>query len=242
MARGRKQLFGDAQITRGALYLLFATAGLSLVFQLADDGVRATLAGSLLASADSLYRELKLWTLVTSPLLESSFVSLLFQGLMLWMFLPALERWWGMNRFLRFALFTSIAGVLGGTLVGLLLGGGHALDTVGGLRSFTFAGILAFGVLYAGHPVRFFGAIPMTGKQLAIGIIVFTFAFILIGQEWVEGGANVAAMLLAYAMTSSRGSPKLWWLKWKQARIRRRFGVMDGGKGPGGKSGKPWLN
>jgi membrane associated rhomboid family serine protease len=229
MASGRRW-FGDASISRGAKALLIATTLVSVGFMLAGKAIQLEVAGAAFASGDALFRRFEAWTFVTSPLIEPDFVALLFQGLMLWLFLPTLERWWGTKKFLLFALYTSLAGVAGGSLIGWLLGGEHAYVAVTGLDPFTFAGILAFGVLYASQPVRFFGAIPMTGRQLAIGITVFTFVLLVLGQRWVEGGASASAMLLAWIMTSTRGSPKLWWLKWRQARVRRRLGVVDGGK------------
>lgn len=233
---------GQAQITRGALYLLFAATGLSLVFLISNDEVRADLAHWLGASGYTVWGEWRLWQIVTSPFLETSFVSLLFQGFALWMFLPALERWWGMKRFLLFALYTSVTGVVVGTLVGWALGGVHALHFVAGLDPFVFSGIVAYGILFAKQQVQFFGVLPMTGKQLTIGIIAFVSLFILVGQAWVDGAALAASMLLTWAMVSDRFAPRLWLLKAKQRRLRRRRGqlqVVEDGR-PGDK--KRWMN
>lgn len=233
---------GQAQITRGALYLLFIVTGLSLVFLISSDAVRADLAYWLAASGYTLWGEWRLWQILTSPLLETSFVSLLFQGFALWMFLPALERWWGMKRFLLFALYTSVAGVVAGTLVGWALGGVHALHMVSGLDPFVFSGIVAYGILFSKQQVQFFGVLPMTGKQLTIGIIAFVGLFILVGQAWVDGAAMAASMLLTWAMVSDRFAPRLWLLKAKQRRLRRRRGhlqVVEDRK-PGDK--KRWMN
>jgi membrane associated rhomboid family serine protease len=240
--RGRgnwQRFFGPAQITRGALYLLFASAGLSLVYLLGGEELRARMAGVMVASSFSVWREFKLWELATSPLLETSFVSLLFQGFTLWMFLPALERWWGMKRFLVFAAVTSVVGVIAGTVVGMLLGGTHELVGVSGLDPFVFGGIAAYGVLFANQPVQFFGVLPMTGRQLAWGISAFAALFILLGQAWVEGAALAAGMITAWAMTSQRASPRLWLLKAKQRRLRKRGHLKVVG---GGKNEKRWMN
>src|SRR5687767_8701641 len=224
MPRGRLgQILGDqARISRGALYLLFATTGLSMVYLLGGDEVRLRLLEALAASGLTVWGDLKVWQLLTTALLEPSFVSLLFQGFALWMFLPALERWWGMKRFLLFALWTSLAGAAAGTLVGWLLGGGHSLVVVGGLDPFVFGGIVAYGILFSTQQVQFFGVLPMTGKQLTWGIIGFVGLFILIGQAWVDGAAMAAAMILAWMMVSERFSPQLWLLKGKQKRLRRK--------------------
>jgi membrane associated rhomboid family serine protease len=243
MARRRWQRFmGQAQITRGALYLLFVTVGLSLVFLISTDAVRADLVYWLAASGHTVWSELRIWQLLTSPLLETSFISLLFQGFALWMFLPALERWWGMKRFLLFALYTSLVGTVAGTLVGLALGGVHELHFVTGLDPFVFSGIVAYGILFSNQQVQFFGVLPMTGKQLTIGIVAFVALFILIGQAWVDGAALAASMLFTWAMVSDRFAPRLWLLKAKQRRLRRRRGHLQvvEDKRPGDK--KRWMN
>jgi membrane associated rhomboid family serine protease len=243
MARRRWQGFrGQAQITRGALYLLFVATGLSLVYLVGSNEVRARLAYWLGASGYTVWGELHLWQVVTSPLLETSFVSLLFQAFALWMFLPALERWWGMKRFLLFALYTSVVGVVAGTLLGWALGGVYGLHFVAGLDPFVFAGIVAYGILFSNQQVQFFGVLPMTGRQLTYGIIGFVALFILVGQAWVDGAALAASMLLAWAMVSDRFAPRLWLLKAKQRRLRRRRGhlhVVDDRRG-GDK--KRWMN
>jgi len=220
------------------MYLLFITAGLSLVFMMGGEQLKARMGSWMLASGASVWGDLKLWSLVTSPLLEPSFVSLLFQAFTLWMFLPALERWWGMKRFLVFAAVTSVVGAVVGTLVGTLLGGTWTLVPVAGLDPFVFGGIVAYGVLFASQPVQFFGVLPMTGRQLTWGIIAFAALFILLGQSWVEGSALAAGMITAWFMTSQRASPRLWMLKARQRRQRANLRVVSGGK----KNDKRWMN
>jgi membrane associated rhomboid family serine protease len=228
----------DLKITRGARILLVVSAVVSIGYLIAPAATQANLLRALGATADGVLGRGEVWTLATSPLLEPDFVGLLLQCLMLWMFLPQLERTWGTARTLRFAAATSLAGVAGGVLCGFLLGGVHAHVPVAGLDPFLFASMLGFGLTFAQHPVRFFGAIPMTGRQIAIGVTGLMIAFVAIGQRWVDGAANVSAMLVAAALTSTRGNPRLWWLKWKQARIRRRLGVVEGGK----PRDQRWLN
>jgi len=188
----------------------------------------------LLATDESIWRNFYIWQLFTSPLLEPQLISLLFEGFMLWMFLPQLEKWWGTKRFLIFAAYTSVAAMAAGTLVGFFLedtavkvGGtvvaGHP---VSGLDSFIFAGIIAYGVLFRDRKVQFFGVLPMTGKQMAIGISLFALAFILIGQQWADGAAMAAAMIVAFLVTTGRFAPKLWYLKWKQKRIRSHLKIV----------------
>src|SRR5690606_25765999 len=104
----------------------------------------------------------RVWTLVTSPLIEVEFFSLLLTGLILWMFVPTLERFWGTGRFYRFVAITSVVGMLGGCLVGFATGRDVPIS---GLTPFTYASIVAFGIIYARQPVQFFGVLPLTGRQ-----------------------------------------------------------------------------
>lgn len=226
-------LFGGRPITKGALYLLVATSAASLLFLLAGREAQLTLGPWLVATTEGIWGHGRLWQLGTGPLIEPQFIGLVFQALMLWMFLPALESWWGTKRFLQFAAITSVTAVAVGTFVGLLLGQNAAIT---GLSAFIFSGIVAYGVLFAEHKVYFFGVVPMTGKQLTIGIVGFMAVFLIIGREWAEGSGNAAAMLVAWGMTSGRISPRLWYLKAKQTWIRRRLKVVRG------RDDKPWMN
>jgi membrane associated rhomboid family serine protease len=230
--RGR---FAGMRITRGALYLLFAEVGLSLIYLASQPAVKAQMESWLTATPHQVWGAFKLWTLVTSPLLQTDVLGLLLDGLLLWMFLPQLERWWGTNRFLRFALYTSLAGTIGGTLVGLLIGREAAIS---GLAPFVYSSIVAFGVLYANQQVQFFGVLPMTGKQMTIGIIGFVTVFIVIGQEWAKGAAYASAMLLSWLLTTGRWNPRLWLLKLRQRRARRHLQVVRGGND----KAKKWVN
>jgi membrane associated rhomboid family serine protease len=235
MARGRRRIdWSQLRITRGALWLLFLEMGVSLGYLFLDKETRAEFASWVLATSTGVWSEGKVWTLLTSPLLQTQILSLFFHGLILWMFVPTLERWWGTRRFLLFALYTSLAGTIAGTLAGALLGGTWV---IAGLDPFIFASIVAFGVLYARQPVQFFGVLPMTGRQLMWGIIAFTALFVLLGRQWAMAAAYVASMGLAYLMTSGRWTPKLLWLRWKQRRARSRLKVVRGDDEP-----KRWIN
>lgn len=241
--RGGGSFFGRRPITKGALYLLIITSAASLGFLFLRGAVgleaRHALEASLFASPAGLWLEGRLWLLLTGPLVEPDFIGLVFQALMLWIFLPALESWWGTKRFIQFAAITSIAAVVVGTLAGLVIAPDPYAPVITGLRAFVFSGIVAYGVLFSQHKVHFFGVVPMTGKQLTIGIVGFMAAFIVIGQQWAEGAGYAGAMVIAWGMASGRLTPHLWYLKAKQRWIRRRLKVVRGRRGG---DGGGWLN
>jgi hypothetical protein len=77
----------------------------------------------------------------------------------------------------------------------------------------------------------------MTGKQLMIGIIAFVSLFVLIGQEWALGVSYAAAMGLAWLLTNGKWTPRIWWLRRKQKKLRRHLRVVRDDDDP-----KHWIN
>ena len=229
------------KISPGAGLLLAATVGASVLFALVGNEMQAQWGKWLVATDQSVWSEFKLWQLVTTALVPIDpakgtldFVGLIFNALMLWLFLPTVEGWWGKKRFLTFALWMTLAGSIAGTLVGLALPGFHI---VSGIDPVIFGGVVAFGVLFGERKVQFFGVVPMTGKQMVIGMSVFVGVFLVMGQRWAEGASMAGAMALAWAMTTGRFAPKLWYLKWKQKRIRRKLRIVKDDDEP-----KKWMN
>lgn len=219
------------RITRVAMFLLFALVGVSLVYAMQEDDGKRRMAELFVPYADGVWREWRLWTLLTGPFLELRVVSLVFQGLMIWMMLPALERWWGPKRFALFVALTAVAGTIAGTLMGVVTGRNVPIV---GLDPTLFASAIAFGILYARQPIQFFGVLPMTGRQFMYGMIGLVAAFILIGQDWEEGAAMGAAMLVAAGITSGKFDPIAIYRRWRYERARAHLSVVpppDGGSG-----------
>lgn len=211
------------RITRVALILLFILVGVSLIYGMSEDEGKARMASWLVPTGDSVWREGKVWTLFTGPFLEPRFVSLLFEALMLWLLMPRLEQWWGPRRFLLFVGATALSASVAGTLADLALGW-HAPTL--GLDPTLFAGTVAFGILYARAPVQFFGVLPMTGRAFMWGMIAVTALFVLIGQEWVDGAAMAAAMLVGAGLASGRIDPIATWRRRAYARSRAHLSVV----------------
>lgn len=246
MSDRRRAGFATSQlrITRGALIIAGLQLGLSLVFLLVDKDTQATLTRWVVASPSNVFGHGRVWTLVTSPFLEQDFLSLLLGLFMLWMFVPTLERFWGTPRFYRFVAITSIAGTVIGVLVGQVLGRDFPIL---GLSPFTFAAVVAFGVIYARQPVQFFGVLPLTGRQMMYGFIGFLVLFVALQGLWEKGASYAAAMIAAAIMTSKTLSPGLAWRRWRIARARSRLSVIEGGapkspSSPRKKSDERYLN
>jgi membrane associated rhomboid family serine protease len=232
------------RITRGAMVIAGLELGLSLIWLLADNATKASIAEYTIATPYNVLGRGRVWTLLTTNFLEPNFVGLLLHMVVLWSFVPTLERFWGTARFYRFVAVTSIAGTIVGVLTGYLLG--HVDPTYGpeaitGLNPFIYASIVAFGVVYARQPVQFFGVLPLTGRQLMFGFLGFLTLFVVLQGFWEQGGAFAAAMIAAAIMTSKRWSPGLAWKRWRISRARAKLTVMQGGAAKPRDEHK-WLN
>jgi membrane associated rhomboid family serine protease len=245
----RSRFATQLRITRGALIVAGLEIGLSLIWLLSDGATRNTIADWLAATPENVFERGRVWTLATSPFLEVDFIGLLMHVIVLWMFVPTLERFWGTARFYRFVAVTSLVGTLFGTGLGYLIGTPVAIL---GLNPFIYSSIVAFGIVYARQPVQFFGVLPLTGRQLMYGFIGFLVLFVGLQQKWAEGASFAAAMIAAALMTSKRWSPGLALRRWRIARARAHLTVMTGGQpnikgkpapGTKGKSDEhKWLN
>ncbi len=231
-----KGFFSNARITRGAFYLFFLEVGLSLIALFSSEEGQAWMLHNLIASDVTVWKDLKVWTVVTTMFVEPRFIALLFHGMMLWMFIPSLERWWGTKRFLMFAVGTGTAAAVVGTLVGSFMSN-PGTHIVAGLDATIFACIVAYGVIYAKTKVYFFAVLPLTGKQLALGMTGFVALMVVLNGDWATGAGWAAAMLLALALTSEVLSPRLMWLRWRHKRVRRHLKLV-----PDDDKKKRWMN
>ena len=238
----QRSRFSGMRITRGALIVLGLEVGLSLVMLASDPATQQKLRDYLMATPANVFVHGRVWTLATGVFVEPKLLALLLHALVMWMFVPTLERFWGTGRFYRFVAITSLVATTAGCGVGYALGDPGVM--IGGLDPFIYAAIVAFGIVYARQPVQFFGVLPLTGRQLMYGILAFLALSIVLSQHWPDGAAYAAATLAAAILTSKRWSPALAWKRWRIARARARLTVMSGGKA---RSSPPrdehkWLN
>jgi membrane associated rhomboid family serine protease len=223
MSAGRRLQYASSRITRGAMIIAFLEVGVSLVWMLANQESRALLSDWLVATPQTLWHQGKVWTLVTSALLEQGFLSLLLQLFVLLTLVPTLERFWGTPRLIRFAVATSVAGILVGTLCGLGTGRDAAIV---GLDPLIYSAIVAFGIIYRSQPVSFFGVLPLTGRQLMYGILGFAFVFVVLQGLWEIGASYVGAIGTAVLLLSKRWNPTILWKRWRLKRLRRHLKVV----------------
>ncbi len=211
------------RITRGAMIIAFLELGISLLWLLGNLESRGLIERWLVATSVSVWSEGRVWTLLTSALLENSLLSLILQMLVLWSLVPTLERFWGTPRLLRFAVATSVAGTLAGTLCGLLT---DRVYPIAGLDPFIYGSIVAFGIIYKTQPVQFFGVLPLTGRQLMYGFLGFAALFVVLQGLWEQGAAFAGSMGVAALLLSKQVNPTILWKRWRLKRMRRHLKVV----------------
>ena len=227
-------------ITRGALIVLGLQLGVSLVYMMCEPATKLEFQKYVVASPSQIFEHYRLWTIVTSPLLEPSFFQLLLLGFMMFLFVPTLERFWGTARFFRFVIATSLAGVITGVGVAKLAG----VDApIYGLSPFVWGTVIAYGIVYARQPVQVWGVLPLTGRQMMIGFLAFLTLSVVLQKHWYQGAAYAGGMITAAIMVSKKWSPGLLYKRWKISRAKAKLSVLQGGAAPKPKRDEQkWLN
>ena len=128
--------FGRFRITRGALTVAALEVVVSLAWLVLGRAQQLRLYPWVAATPTTVFHAGRVWTLATSVFVEPDFLTLLLGLILLWSFIPTLERFWGTAQFFRFFAITSLTGTIAGTLAGLALGSD---EPIFGISPFVYA-------------------------------------------------------------------------------------------------------
>jgi len=183
------------------------------------------------------------WQPVTYMFLHGGLFHLLFNMLALWMFGVDLERRWGTRFFARFYFMSGI-GAAATTLVVSLLPYSFAAPlyasvTVGASGA-VYGLLVAFAMMYPHRPIYLYMLFPIPARifVLIIGAISFL-SSVSEARGGVAHAAHLGGLVAGYLyLVGLRGhllsTVRSQWLRWRLARLRRRFEVHDGGRKDGG--------
>ena len=189
-----------------------------------------------------------LWQPVSYMFLHGGLFHLLFNMLALWMFGVDLERQWGTRFFARY-YFVSGVGAAVTTLVMSLLPFGFAealyVSVTVGASGAIYGLLVAFAMTYPHRPIYLYMLFPIPARifVLIIGAISFM-SSITEASGGVAHATHLGGLVVGYLyLTGRRGhflsTVRSQWLRWRLARLRKRFDVHEGGrKGSGG----PWVH
>jgi membrane associated rhomboid family serine protease len=234
---------GPGAPTPAVKALLIATIGLFLAQYLAElvpFGEYGNVHGAIVwwfGMTPALVLQGYVWQPVSYMFLHAGFMHLIFNMLALWMFGVDLERRWGRTAFLRYYFVCGIGAGLTCLLVGLLpiLSAAqlYITPTVGASGAI-FGLLLAYAILFPNRIIYYFiFPIPVRIYVIIAGLLVL--------YESSRGGGGVAhfahlgGLVFGYLyLTLGRGGPwaeiKYRYVKWRMNRMKKRFGVHEGGK------------
>jgi len=189
-----------------------------------------------------------LWQPVSYMFLHGGLFHLLFNMLALWMFGVDLERQWGTRFFARY-YFVSGVGAAVTTLVMSLLPLGFAealyVSVTVGASGAIYGLLVAFAMTYPHRPIYLYMLFPIPARifVLIVGAISFL-SSITETSGGVAHATHLGGLVVGYLYLSRRraqffSAVRSQWLRWRLARLRKRFDVHEGGrKGSGG----PWVH
>lgn len=229
--------FGPGGISPAVKWLIIANVAVFLVCAVFP---AFTIALGLTPSA--VLTDLWVWQPATYMFVHRELFHLLFNMLALWMFGTELERLWGSTKFAKFYAVCG-AGAAVTTIVASLLpfafAGPIYYSMTIGASGAVYGLLLAWAMLFPDRPILMFMLFPVPAK-----VFVIIMGAISLWLSVTASGGGVAhithlgGLVAGYLyLTSGRGGPiaelKYRYLRWKMARMRRKFDVVPGGKRPG---------
>jgi membrane associated rhomboid family serine protease len=184
--------------------------------------------------------EFRVWQLVTYLFIHDphGFSHVLFNMLFLWMFGVELERRWGTAAFARFYFITGVGAGIATVLVSLLPFDSFAriynVSTIGASGAI-YGLILAWAWLFPQRQVLFMMLVPIPARTFAFILGAIAFLSAAGGHNSsVAEATHLSGMLIAWLYlkgpTNLRLDMNYRLTKWRMERMRRKFGVHQGGR------------
>jgi membrane associated rhomboid family serine protease len=180
-----------------------------------------------------------IWQPVSYMFLHGGLFHLLFNMLVLWMFGVDLERLWGTRFFARFYFVAGIGAAFTTLLASLLPFGFadtlYASVTVGASGAI-YGLLVAFAMMYPHRPIYMYFLFPIPARVfvLIVGAISFLSSISDAG-DGVAHATHLGGLVVGYLYLAGRrgqivSTVRSQWLRWRMARLRRKFDVHDGGR------------
>ena len=235
--------FGPGPVTPAVRALIVANVALFLVGRVAP-----MLPVWLGLVPEYVFGRMWVWQPFSYMFVHDGFAHLLFNMLALWMFGVDLERLWGTRFFARFYCVAGVGAAVTTLAVSLLpfeFAGTLWRTVTVGASGAIYGLLVAFAMTYPNRPILVFLLFPLPAR---VAVLLFgAIAFYMSISEPLGGVAHathLGGLVVGYFYLAGwRGgvlsAVRSQWLRWRLARLRRRFDVHDGGrKGSGG----PWVH
>ncbi|MEQ1868819.1 MAG: rhomboid family intramembrane serine protease [Vicinamibacterales bacterium] len=232
--------FGPGPLSLTLQVIIGANVALFLAQTFLSGGF--SLASYLGLTVVRVVNDFMIWQVATYMFLHGGLLHLLFNMLALWMFGTELERIWGTRYFLKYYFACGIGAAVLTVLFALL-----PLSAAVGLRYAPIIGasgaiyglLLAYGLYFPDRPILLYMVFPIPAKYFVIlmGAIAF-YSSLTDNGGGVANMTHLGGLIIGYLMLKgARFHPlsetKYWYLRWKMQRVRRKFGVHQGGRSGG---------
>ena len=225
--------FGPGQITPAVKWLIWANVA---AFVLSNVFPILVLYFGLIPEA--VVEKGWLWQTVTYMFLHDGILHILFNMLGIWMFGVELERLWGTRFFVRYYAVTGLGAAATSLAWSMLpLPGADAIyySVTVGASGALYGLLLAFAISYPDRPILMFLLFPIPAKYFVI--IMGALAFMAAsgsGGGSIAHTAHLGGLVVGYIyLKGAKGivaEAKYRYLRWKMARLRRKFDVHTGGR------------
>jgi len=227
--------FGPGPLSQTLKALIGANVAVYLLQWVAGEMFGMNLAWTFGLIPYAVVQQLRVWQLVTYMFLHGGFMHLLFNMLALWMFGTDLERTWGTRYFLKFYFLTGIGAAILTIVFSLLpstVSGDLYKIPIIGASGAIYGLLLGYALYFPERPILIFlFPVPAKYAVMIIGAIAFFSGDSNgIANTTHLGGLLVGYLLLKGARFHPLAEAKYWYLRWKMARTRRKFGVYEGGR------------
>ncbi|MGE3608548.1 MAG: rhomboid family intramembrane serine protease [Bacteriovoracaceae bacterium] len=149
-----------------------------------------------------------IYQFLTYPLVETQFMSFLFNSLIVWFIGSELESQWGQKIYLRFLLINIIAVGLIFSLVSILILNGTTvyLTPLHGLSGINFALLMAYAILYPDRHLSLMMIFPMRARTFC-WILAGIEAYFAIFSSAYTSWAHIFAMGVSYLVIHFQSKP-----------------------------------
>jgi membrane associated rhomboid family serine protease len=183
------------------------------------------------------------WQPITYMFQHGGLFHLAFNMLALWMFGVDLERRWGTRLFLRYYLITGV-GAAATTLLMSILPFAFARTiyesvTVGASGAI-YGLLLAYALAYPHRPIYLYLLFPIPARVFVLIVGAISLLSSISGSRGgVAHATHLGGLVVGYIYLAGGGgrlasTVRSKWLRWRMARLRKRFDVHDGGRSGGG--------
>ena len=136
-----------------------------------------------------------IYQLVTYPLVEGSFMGLIFEGLLLWFIGSELESKWGQKFYLQFLAISVISVAPVYLLLSIFTSSSAPLM---GITGFNYALLVAYAIIYAERQLTFMLIFPMKAKYFCLLLAGIQLYMGIFSQSGAISLSHLSAMLFGF--------------------------------------------